>query len=341
MVAYMYVMYTMDSSVLLNSGLLRPARCIIPEGSLVNPKYPAAVGMRSLGAMRLQSCVFGAFAQALPHVMPAACGDGGPLINVRTTDPRTSRLLMANLDPITGGAGGVAFRDGTEGSGANFAFLKNTPVEINEAEVPVKILRYGLATDSGGAGRWRGGTGTTLEFQVFSPHTMVTARNRDRSRFTPWGMEGGHAGKPSSFFLNPGSNREVNLGNTDFVTMDPGDVLRITSAGAGGYGSPLEREPERVLTDVRRGFVTRGSGARGVRCGDRGRCGGRDGDRRAARTHGRRRRPPGIRIQRGPDCVRADVDAGELRRPDGDPRAVAGRLALLRQAPASSKPSSG
>ena len=157
------------------TGLLRPARCIIPEGSLVNPKYPAAVGMRSLGAMRLQSCVLGAFAQALPHIMPAACGDGGPLINVRTTDPRTGRRLMANLDPITGGAGGIAFRDGTEGSGANFAFLKNTPVEINEAEVPVKILKYGLATDSGGAGRWRGGTGTTLEFQVFSPHTTVTA----------------------------------------------------------------------------------------------------------------------------------------------------------------------
>jgi len=256
MIPYIYVMYTMDRSVLLNSGLLRPARCIIPEGSLVNPKYPAAVGMRSLGAIRLQSCVFGAFAQALPDLMPAACGDGGPLINVRTTDPRTGRRLMANLDPITGGGGGTALRDGTEGSGANYGFLKNTPVEINEAEVPVKILKYGLATDSGGAGRRRGGTGTTLEFQVFSPHTVVTARNRDRSRFTPWGMDGGRAGKPSAFLLNPGSNREVDLGNTDVVTADPGDVVRITSAGAGGYGSPLAREPERVLTDVRRGFVT-------------------------------------------------------------------------------------
>ena len=256
MIPYIYAMYTMDRSVLLNSGLLRPARCIIPEGSLVNPKYPAAVGMRSLGAIRLQSCVFGAFAQALPDLMPAACGDGGPLINVRTTDPRTGRRLMANLDPITGGGGGTALRDGTEGSGANYGFLKNTPVEINEAEVPVKILEYGLATDSGGAGRRRGGTGTTLEFQVFSPHTVVTARNRDRSRFTPWGMDGGHAGKPSAFLLNPGSNREVDLGNTDVVTADPGDVIRITSAGAGGYGSPLAREPERVLTDVRRGFVT-------------------------------------------------------------------------------------
>lgn len=256
MVPYMYAIYTADPTVLLNSGLLRPARCIVPQGSIVNPRFPAAVGMRSLGVMRLMSTVFGAFAQALPDIIPSACGDGGPLINLRTTDTRTGRKLMANLDPITGGAGGVSFRDGTEGSGGNFGFLKNTPVEINEAEVPVKILRYGLARDSGGAGRWRGGTGTTLEFKVFSPNTVVTARNRDRSHFTPWGTRGGHAGKPSSFLLNPGSNREVNLGNTDVVRIGPGDVIRITSAGAGGWGSPLDREPARVLADVERGFVS-------------------------------------------------------------------------------------
>ena len=66
---------------------------------------------------------------------------------------------MANLDPITGGGGAVAHRDGTEASGGHKGFFKNTPVEINEAEVPVKILKYGLAPDSAGAGRWRGGTG--------------------------------------------------------------------------------------------------------------------------------------------------------------------------------------
>ena len=256
MIPYMYAMYTMDPTVLLNSGLLRPARCIIPEGTIVNPQFPAAVGMRSLGVMRLMSCLFGAFAQALPDVIPAASGDGGPLINIRTTDTRSGRRVMANLDPITGGAGGVSFRDGTEGSGGSHGFLKNTPVEINEAEVPIKILKYGLAMDSGGAGRWRGGTGTTLEFQVFSPNTVVTARNRDRSHFTPWGAYGGHAGKPSLFLRNPESNREVNLGNTDVVRIDPGDVIRITSAGAGGWGSPLEREPQRVLRDVECGFVS-------------------------------------------------------------------------------------
>jgi N-methylhydantoinase B len=163
---------------------------------------------------------------------------------------------MANLDPITGGGGAISGRDGTEGSGANFGFLKNTPVEINEAEVPVKILGYGLARDSGGAGRYRGGGGTSLEFEVTAPDTVVTARNRDRSRFTPWGSCGGGAGKPSLFLLNPGTPRERNLGNTDVVTVQPGDIIRITSAGAGGWGDPFEREPERVLDDVRRGFVS-------------------------------------------------------------------------------------
>ena len=83
--------------------------------------------MRSLGAMRLQSRVFGAFAQALPEVVPAARGDGGPLIDVRTTDTRTGRRLMANLDPITGGSGGVAFRDGTGGPARTTASSRTPP----------------------------------------------------------------------------------------------------------------------------------------------------------------------------------------------------------------------
>jgi len=261
MIPVIYVFHTMDPTILLNCGLTRPVRCILPEGSIVNPRFPAAVGMRTLCCIRQQSTVFGAFAQALPDIVPAACGDGGPLINIRTMDTRTGRRVMANLDPITGGGGGLPERDGVEGAGMNFGFFKNTPVEINEAEVPVKIVRYGLAPDSGGPGRHRGGGGTTLEFEISSPDSVVTARNRDRSRFTPWGLAGGGPGKPSAFLLNPGTEREVNLGNTDVVTVQPGDVVRITSAGAGGRGDPLDRPPERVLEDVRRGFVSLG-GAR-------------------------------------------------------------------------------
>lgn len=256
MVSTVYVLGLLDRTIFLNSGALRPCRAVLPKGSMVNPEFPAAVGMRTLTTLRLQSVLFGAFAQALPGRIPAACGDGGPLLNVRTTDNRTGRKIMANLNPISGGGGGTSFRDGTEGSGANFGFLKNTPVEINEAEVPVKILGYGLAVDSGGAGKFRGGLGTEFEFEVHAPHTFVTARNRDRSHFAPWGLQGGQAGKTSAFVLNPGSNREVNLGNTDIITVEPGDRVYLKSAGAGGWGNPWEREADRVLADVERGFVS-------------------------------------------------------------------------------------
>jgi len=256
MIALVYVLYTLDPTILRNAGLARAARCILPEGSIVNPKFPAAVGMRSLGTVRAMSAVFGAFAQALPHFLQAGPGGGGTLVNVRTTDNRTGRQVMANVSPITAGAGGSADEDGAEGNGHNESFFKNTPVEINEAETPIKILGYSLAPDSGGPGKHRGGLATSLTFKVFAPNTTITARNRDRVRFTPYGIAGGAAGASSEFILNPGSDKEVSLGNTDVVNLNPGDVVRFTGAGGGGWGSPLERPVEKVLTDVRRGFVT-------------------------------------------------------------------------------------
>ena len=91
---------------------------------------------------------------------------------------------------------------------------------------------------------------------MHAPHSFVTARNRDRSHFAPWGLKGGQAGKTSAFVLNRGSNRETNLGNTDILTTEPGDRVYIKSAGAGGWGNPWERDAARVLADVRRGFVS-------------------------------------------------------------------------------------
>lgn len=256
MVGWNYALYTLDSSVLLNGGLLRPATCIVPEGTVLNPVYPAAVGMRSLTCSRLQGVIMGAFQRAVPDRLPAGPGSGGPMMNVNTTDNRTGRRVMAAIDPITGGAGGSPFGDGMDGSGANSGFLKNTPVEINEAEVPIRILRYGLEPDSGGAGLHRGGLATVLEFRVHAPGTVVTARNRDRSRFRSWGVQGGRAGAASQFWRNPGTNRAENLGNTDVVTLDPGDVIRIVCSGGSGWGPAWQRPVEEVLADVAAGKVT-------------------------------------------------------------------------------------
>ncbi|WP_298956881.1 hydantoinase B/oxoprolinase family protein [uncultured Methylobacterium sp.] len=256
MVGVVYALYAQDRTAMLNAGFVRPARAVLPEGSVMNAVMPAAVGMRSLMCNLAQTVVIGAFCRALPDLMPASPGSGMSLMNVKTTT-RTGRSVMASIGPVGGGGGGSPKADGAEGCGANMSYLKNTPVEINEAEVPVRILRYGLVPDSGGPGRTRGGTALEMEFQLFAPQSMVTARNRDRSVFSAWGLRGGLSGAPSRFAKNPGTAGCVELGSTDIVPCDPGDVILIQGPGAGGYGDPLERPEAAVVADVRRGFVSR------------------------------------------------------------------------------------
>lgn len=256
LVGVYYVLRTLDPTILLNTGLTRPFTCITPEGSVLNPVHPAAVGMRSLTCARLRSVVFGAFCQVVPERLPAAPAGNNCIVNVMTTDERTSRTVIAAVNPVVGGGGAMPHRDGTNGSGADAAYLKNTPIEITETETPIEFVRYGLARDSGGAGRWRGGLATEMAFRVFAPDSRITARNRDRSFFRPWGILGGRAAGLSDMAVNPGTPETRRLGNIDTAVLQPGDVLEIRSAGGGGRGDPLEREPSRVARDVERGYVS-------------------------------------------------------------------------------------
>lgn len=256
LVGVYYVLYTLNPQLMLNSGLTRPFTCIAPEGTVLNPSFPAAVGMRSLTCARLRSLVFGAFSLAVPERMPAAPAGSSSIVNVMTTDERTHRSVIAAINPVVGGGGGMPHRDGPNGSGADAAYLKNTPIEITESEVPIQFVRYGLLPDSGGAGRCRGGLATVMEFKVFAPNSRITVRNRDRSIFRPWGTLGGLSAETSNFIINPGKPGERILGNTDIAIAEPGDVIHIHSPGGGGRGSPLEREPERVRLDVERGYVS-------------------------------------------------------------------------------------
>jgi len=256
LVGVTYALYSLDPRLYLNSGIARVCRCVLPSGTIVNPVFPAAVGMRTLSCNRLHGLTFGAFAQAAPDRMMGAPASGGPIMNVNTTDTKTGRRIMAAIDPITGGSGGTRAADGADGSGANQGFLKNTPVEVNEVEAGIRVHRYGLAPDSAGPGLHRGGLGTELVFEALSPNTRVTARNRDRTDFTGWGIAGGLAGGASVFVRNPGRSDETNLRNTDIVTLDPGDVIHVACGGAGGWGDPLARDPAAVLLDVARGWVS-------------------------------------------------------------------------------------
>ena len=95
-----------------------------------------------------------------------------------------------------------------------------------------------------------------MAFRVFAPGSRITARNRDRSFFRPWGVLGGRAASLSDMVLNPGTDRYLRLGNIDTAVLQPGDILEIRSAGGGGRGDPLARETWRVARDVERGYVS-------------------------------------------------------------------------------------
>ena len=251
-----YVLSALHPGITLNFGTTRAFTCLLPEGSVVNPSFPAAVGMRSLTCGRLRSLLFGAFAQAAPERLPAAPAGATTIVNMAAEDIRTGKRSITAIAPIVGGGGGMPHGDGTDGSGADAAYLKNSPVEITESEAPIRILRYGMMPDSGGPGAHRGGMAQVLEFTTDAPDAFVTARNRDRSVFQPWGILGGQPGKNGSFVMNPGTNREVNLQNTDALRLPAGDVLRFVSPGGGGRGDPCTREPKAVLRDVRAGRVS-------------------------------------------------------------------------------------
>ena len=255
MVGLTYVLFTLDNSILLNAGTLRAARAILPEGSIVNAAPGAAVGMRSLTCAMTQIVTIGAFGLALPELMPACAPGGNAIMNIKTTG-RTGRAVMASIGPVGGGGGGTPFCDGSDGAGGTTGFLRNTPIEISEAEVPVLFRRYGLERDTGGPGRWRGGLSAVMEFTVSAPETIVTARNRNRSLMPSWGVRGGAAGTVSHFVRNPGGERESELANADVVHCDPGDVIRVVGPGAGGWGDPFTRPPALVAADVRRGAVS-------------------------------------------------------------------------------------
>lgn len=256
LVGVYYVLSALHPGITLNFGTTRPFTCLIPEGSVLNPRFPAAVGMRSLVCGRLRSLIFGVFAAAAPERMPAAPAGATSIINMAAHNPRTGRRSITAIAPVVGGGGGMPHRDGTDGAGADAAYLKNSPVEITESEAPARILRYGLMPDTGGPGAHRGGMAQVIEFCATAPDAFVTARNRDRSIFQPWGLLGGEPGAAGSFTLNPGTAGEKDLGNTDALRLAPGDVLRVISPGGGGRGDPFTRSPAAVLRDVRAGLVS-------------------------------------------------------------------------------------
>jgi N-methylhydantoinase B len=247
---------TQDASIPLTGGIMRPVRTKAPEGSLLNPLFPAAVGTRYATVVRLYNVILGALAQAVPERIPAAGSGAAAVVMLSVPHMDTGTRQVAVLEPLQGGGGATDSADGVSGNDSAVGFLRNTPVESIEANIPVVIERYELAADSAGAGRQRGGWGTRFDFRAVRPGSIVTARGMERCRFEPWGLAGGRAARRNRAVLARALREEEDLGRIDILRLEPGDTVSFWCSGGGGYGDPLDRDPESVADDVRAGLLS-------------------------------------------------------------------------------------
>lgn len=246
---------TMDRTIPLNEGLFHPVHVTAPRGTIVNPEFPAATGVRHAAAIRVNEALNGALAKAAPDLVPAC--NGGVTIPVVLAEPTgaNGQRNVIVIEPMIGGMGAREGHDGNDGRDSSISNLANNPLETVEADAGIEVIDYAVRPDSGGAGRWRGGCGLVLTFRVLTDGASVLGRGMERFRFQPYGIGGGQPGKPARTVLNLGLDGERELGKIDLLELKAGDVVTVMTPGGGGWGDPLQRDPKAVLADVRRGFV--------------------------------------------------------------------------------------
>ena len=174
---------TVDRGIPVNGGLIRPIRFTVPEGSMVDVSFPATVVVRHSINMLYYAILQAILAQALPGEIPTAGARQGAIVAMSIMQPATGRRRANVLQPMAGGSGQRPDRDGMDGVDFALSSLANTPTEVVENEADLLVRRYDLVPDTGGPGRFRGGLAARLEFEVFQPDTILSARGQGRIRF--------------------------------------------------------------------------------------------------------------------------------------------------------------
>jgi len=254
---YAYVFMAMKSmfgpDIPNNDGCTKPIRLKAPEGTVVNCKFPAAVAARLVIGHYLTEIIYRALSGVVPNKVIAASGGTPAQMNVfygKRNDGRPWHSVIIR----GGGMGASAISDG------NYVYIfpangANTPIEIFESDTPLIVERRELLTDSGGPGKMKGGLGKREVFRIpndkYAPIPPVNLGiQAGRHIHPPKGLFGGKPGAKAQFLVN-----EVQGNPFGLTQLKPGDVVTIDAAGGGGYGNPLERDPEMLETDVREGYV--------------------------------------------------------------------------------------
>lgn len=244
-----------------NEGMLKPLKVIAPEGTIFNPTYPAATFSRFSQVQRAVDLALRALAPVIPERVTAGNSAHIHFVSYSGWDVEAGEYWVY-LEVNEGSYGARSTSDGPDSVDNLIANTRNNPIEELEWRFPMRTDRYELRTEPAAAGEYRGGIGIVRE-NTFLTDTVVTCEGERHESDPPWGAYGGHGGLNASLVKNPGREGEEQWPSK--VTgwqLRAGDSVQITVPSGGGFGDPIKREPELVLSDVLDGFTTVEAAAR-------------------------------------------------------------------------------
>jgi N-methylhydantoinase B len=248
-----YLIMVNDPQILFNDGFYPLLHVVMPEGSMLRPRHPAALGCRTHALARLFDVLGGALTKQAPELNTAA-GYGTSPYMLYSGWGEDGKFFYA-MEILYGGIPGRPIGDGMDGH-SWWPLFENIPTEYLEAYYPLRIDGYTTVTDSGGAGLHRGGNGIEKRYVYLEPGQVSIHDDRWLTR--PWGVLGGEPGERSTKLLRRADGTEEVLpAKCDEIVVAPGDMLIYRTAGGGGWKDRLERPVEAVARDVAFGLVSR------------------------------------------------------------------------------------
>jgi N-methylhydantoinase B len=241
-----------------NSGCWRPVELVAERGSVVNAEAPSPVVYANHEiSHRVCDMLFGALAQLAPDRVMACSQGTSAILTLGGVDYRTGARYVS-YETIKGGFGARPSKDGITGVASGISNTMNTPIEILEMSFPVRIERYEIVPDSGGAGRYRGGCGVERVWRILGGPSQASVC-LERTKSAPFGLEGGGAGGAGRIAMVTPDGTERELNSKGAFTAPAGAQIVLRAPGSGGFGAPRDRDRERVREDVINGYVSRES----------------------------------------------------------------------------------
>ena len=249
------LMAAIGEGIAKNDGCRRPVQVIVTPRSVLSAESPAPVASRVTTCHRVVDVMMQAISQVLPDRVMAGYYGVSNICNLGGYDPQTGKPWV-HFEIEVGGWGGRPNSDGLDGFSAHIHNLANTPIEVVESTVPLRIERYEMLSNSGGAGQYRGGLGLRRDIRVLVDGASLNLLG-DHCKFPPRGLHGAEDGAVGCYVLNPDTDQPRRMPNKlSNYRIKKGDVISMQTPGGGGYGDPVKRDPEAIQYDCQEGKVT-------------------------------------------------------------------------------------